>query len=102
MKKLLFVLVVTLATCLSAFAQETKSVYRLRIMHADPQLVYMLLSGRLAVQPEYSTLTLGQGGFGGSGFGGGGQVGGGGGGFGGSGFGGGSRGGGGGSGRRGG
>jgi len=78
---------------------DQKRFYRIKIQHADPQYVYMLLRGEMGFNsgPEISTLSGGgfgggQGGFGGGGFGGGGQ---GGGGFGGGGFGGGGQGGGG-------
>lgn len=88
-----------LISCAAFAQQDGKSVYRIKIRHADPQLIYMLLAGKttFSTPPEMSTLIFGgNGGFGGGGFGGGGFGGGnfgGGGGFGGSNFGGGNRGG---------
>lgn len=79
MKKFLLVSIMCIAVAFSA-AQDTKSLYRLHINHADPQLIYQLLRGITNFQtpPEMSSqmgLTLGNGGFGGSGFGGGGRNG---------------------------
>ena len=81
----------------SALAQDDKVVRRIKIRHADPQLIMMLLNGttNFNTPPEMSTNIFGSGGFGGGDGGGsygGGYIGGGG--FGGSGFGGGSYGGG--------
>jgi len=63
------------AMCVLAPAQDAKRLYRIRIQHADPQLVYMLLRGWTTpyTPPELSTLSFrgGNGGFGDSGFGGG-------------------------------
>ena len=88
-----------LISCTAFAQQDGKSVYRIKIRHADPQLIYLLLAGKTTFNtpPEMSTMIFGgNGGFGGSGFGGGnfgggfgqGGFGGSNGGFGGSGFGG--------------
>ena len=60
--KTLIALLLLSATALG-LAQDHKSLYRLRIQHADPQLVYLLLSGRATFMtpPELSTLTFGRG-----------------------------------------
>lgn len=72
MKILLTLLVAILAT--TAMTQDTKNLYRIKIQHADPYLVYLLLSGKanFGTPPELSTTIFsGNGGFGSSGFGGG-------------------------------
>ena len=77
MKHLISVLLVCVLAC-SALAQDGKVVRRIKIRHADPQLVMMLLNGttNFYTPPEMSTNIFGNGwsgggGFGGSGFGGG-------------------------------
>lgn len=99
MKKLILVLGIAAISAIGLAQSDGKVVRRIQIRHADPQLIFMLLSGTTNFQtpPEMSTLRFGfggfgggNGGFGGSGFGGGNNgFGGGNGGFG-SGFGGGS------------
>lgn len=57
----------------SALAQDDKVVRRIKIRHADPQLIMMLLNGttNFNTPPEMSTNIFGSSGFGGGGFGGG-------------------------------
>jgi uncharacterized membrane protein YgcG len=68
MKSILCIGLIVLLS-LSAFAQDNRVVQRIKIRHADPQLIAMLLSGQTTVStpPEMSTFV---GGFG-NGFGGG-------------------------------
>jgi len=84
MKHLISVLLVCVLAC-SALAQDGKVVKRIKIRHADPQLIMMLLNGttNFYTPPEMSTNIFG-GGFGGFGGFGGGSYGGG---YGGGGFG---------------
>lgn len=98
MKRFLLSLLVLLVTAASVMAQgDGKTVRRLRIRHADPALIMLLLTGRanFSTPPEISTIinapggSGGNGGFGNSGFGGGGSLSGGNGGFGNGGYGGG-------------
>lgn len=79
MKKLILALGLAAISAMGLAQSDGKVVRRIQIRHADPQLIYMLLSGKTNFQtpPEMSTLQIGYGGFGGNG------------GFGGSGFGGG-------------
>ena len=63
-----------LISCAAFAQQDGKSVYRIKIRHADPQLIYLLLAGKTTFNtpPEMSTMIFGgNGGFGGGGFGGG-------------------------------
>jgi len=74
MKKIIATLVVLISLSLISVAQPSQRakdnpVRRIKIQHADPALIIMLLSGQNPQQPEYSTLWIG-GGFS-SGFGGG-------------------------------
>lgn len=101
MKKLILALGLAAISAIGLAQSDGKVVRRIQIRHADPQLIFMLLSGTTNFQtpPEMSTLQFGfgnfgggNGGFGGSGFGGGNNGFGGFGGFG-NGFGGGNRGG---------
>lgn len=77
MKHLISALLVCVLAC-SALAQDGKVVRRIKIRHADPQLIMMLLNGatNFYTPPEMSTNIFGNrwggnGGFGSSGFGGG-------------------------------
>lgn len=98
MKKLILALGLAAISAIGLAQSDGKVVRRIQIRHADPQLIFMLLSGTTNFQtpPEMSTLQFGFGNFGGgnggSGFGGGNNGFGGFGGFG-NGFGGGNRGG---------
>jgi hypothetical protein len=82
MKKLILALGLAAISAIGLAQSDGKVVRRIQIRHADPQLIFMLLSGTTNFQtpPEMSTLQFGFGGFGGNG------------GFGGSGFGGGNNG----------
>jgi hypothetical protein len=74
MKKIIMTVLFALISASLMAQSNSKNVYRLRINHADPQLVYMLLAGLTNFQtaPEMSALMLGgNGGFGSGGFGGG-------------------------------
>lgn len=74
MKKLILALVLAAISAIGLAQSDGKVVRRIQIRHADPQLIFMLLSGttNFQTQPEISTLQFGfGGGFGGSGFGGG-------------------------------
>jgi len=75
MKKLLCIGLMCLMA-MTAFGQDNKVVRKIQIRHADPQLIFLLLSGKttFSTPPELSTIIYGfggNGGFGGSGFGGG-------------------------------
>lgn len=74
MKHLISVLLVCVLAC-SALAQDGKVVKRIKIRHADPQLIMMLLNGttNFYTPPEMSTNIFGGGfgGFGGGSYGGG-------------------------------
>jgi hypothetical protein len=80
MKKLILALGLAAISAIGLAQSDGKVVRRIQIRHADPQLIFMLLSGTTNFQtpPEMSTLRFGfggfgggNGGFGGSGFGGG-------------------------------
>ena len=80
MKKLILALGLAAISAIGLAQSDGKVVRRIQIRHADPQLIFMLLSGTTNFQtpPEMSTLRFGfggfgggKGGFGGSGFGGG-------------------------------
>lgn len=76
MKKLILALGLAAISAIGLAQSDGKVVRRIQIRHADPQLIFMLLSGTTNFQtpPEMSTLRFGFGGFGGfggSGFGGG-------------------------------
>ena len=80
MKKLILALGLAAISAIGLAQSDGKVVRRIQIRHADPQLIFMLLSGTTNFQtpPEVSTLRFGfggfgggNGGFGGSGFGGG-------------------------------
>ncbi len=58
--KTLLVISIALAAAASCLAGDNdKPVRRIRIFHADPQLIMMLLGNGHAIQPEYSTLVSG-------------------------------------------
>lgn len=71
MKRLISIMLICVLAS-SALAQDDKVVRRIKIRHADPQLIMMLLNGttNFNTPPEMSTNIFGSGGFGG-GFGGG-------------------------------
>jgi len=80
MKKLILALGLVAVAAVGLAQSDGKIVRKIQIRHADPQLIYMLLSGTTNFQtpPEMSTMIFGNfgnfggnGGFGGSGFGGG-------------------------------
>jgi len=80
MKKLILALGLAAISAIGLAQSDGKVVRRIQIRHADPQLIFMLLSGTTNFQtpPEMSTLRFGfgsfgsgNGGFGGSGSGGG-------------------------------
>jgi hypothetical protein len=76
MKKFILALGLAAISAIGFAQSDGKVVRRIQIRHADPQLIFMALSGTTNFQtpPEMSTLIFGfgvSGGFGGSGFGGG-------------------------------
>lgn len=70
MKKIILALCLVAVSAIGLAQSDGKTVRRIKIRHADPQLIYMLLAGTTTFQtpPEMSTIVFGfgNGGFGGS------------------------------------